>query len=92
MSKTKAQLVADTLLRMGLGYRARVEGENGEKVVKTYEPNPEILKFVWDRTHGKIPVAGDSGQSNAPDIAGEISEKLRSLCNGMNLTSEASGS
>lgn len=82
-SKTKAQIMADMLVNMAIGYRYRktkrdIHGNPVEKYV-TVRPNAEIAKYVYDRVHGKIPVAADNDSARGPDLDGMIGNKLREL-------------
>jgi hypothetical protein len=82
-AKTKAQIMGEMLVNMAIGYRYRktkkdIHGNPIEKYI-TVKPDKELLKYVIDRVHGKIPVATDNDSARGPDLGGMIGQKLQEL-------------
>jgi hypothetical protein len=82
-SKTKGQIMAEMFVNMAIGYRYRktkkdLHGNPIEKYI-TVRPNPDIAKYVYDRVHGKIPIAADNDAARGPDLSGLIGDKLKEI-------------
>ena len=78
-TKKVGQHIVDTIVRLATGYREIKLLSDGQSTEKDIAPDKQLLCYIMDRIHGKIPTVLDNDMFHAPDLKGAVGAKLREL-------------
>lgn len=79
VSKKVGQHIIDTIVKLATGYREIKMLPDGQTSEKDIAPDKQLLCYIVDRMHGKIPTLIDQDMYKGPDLAGAVGQKLREL-------------